>query len=231
MPGYTPVCVDDFTTPATLGSWGTQDPSAIVYRGDHGCNWTEYPDGWASTNTRGGPGYEPSQVLSVHDGVLDFHLHPINGHAEGANPSPMLGSSQYVSSGYFSFRAKFASVAGYHSAILLWPLNDNDWESAESDFPEFDLTDTSVSAYSHYGGSGAQDAFNAALDPTQWHTYTQVWSPGKRQYFVDGNLIGTSTNKVYAKTERWQLQIEPSSTAAGGTGDVLIDWVSAGVPS
>ena len=36
-----------------------------------------YPDG--STNTSGNGTYEPSQVLSIHDGMLDYDLHTTNG--------------------------------------------------------------------------------------------------------------------------------------------------------
>ncbi|MGH7234355.1 MAG: hypothetical protein ACREF7_02825, partial [Candidatus Saccharimonadales bacterium] len=98
--GYTEVCAENFTKAAALGSWGTSSASKIVY--SDGCNWTEYPDGWPSTFTGGAPGYEPSQVLSVHDGELDFYLHPINGQAMGANPSPVLASgSQYQTYGKY----------------------------------------------------------------------------------------------------------------------------------
>lgn len=230
--GMTEVCAEDFSKPAATGSWATTDASKVVYTGTDGCKFTEYPDGWASTNTNGGVGYCPKQVLSVHDGVLDFNLAPVNGHACGANPSPLLPSSPYVTSGKFIVRMRTDKVAGYHDAFLLWPENDNDWQSAESDFPEMDLTDSTVSAYAHYGGSGSQDAFEGTkVDLTQYHTYEQDWSPGKRSYYVDGQLIGTSTHSVYAGPERYQLQTEPSSTAAGGSGHQLIDWLAVFVPS
>lgn len=227
LPGWNQVVTEDFTKNAPLGSWGTQNASAVVYTGATGARWTEYPDGWSATNTGGAPGYEPGQVLSVHDGVLDFNLHPINGHAEGANPSPILGSSAYATYGKFIVRMRTDHVAGYHDAFLLWPQNDGDWQSAESDFPEFDLTSNGVSVYAHYGGSGSQDAFDKTVDVTQWHTYEQDWGPGYRSYYVDGQLIGTSTSSVYSGVERWQLQTEPSGTAAGGSGHQLIDWAVA----
>lgn len=227
-PGWHQVCLEDFTKTAPLGSWATQDASKVVYTGANGCKWTEYPDGWSSTNTGSAPGYEPGQVLSVHDSVLDFALHPIGGHAEGANPSPLLPTASNVTYGKFIVRMRMDHVAGYHDAFLLWPSNDNDWQSAESDFPEMDLTDSTVSAYAHFGGSGSQDAFEGTkVDLTQWHTYEQDWSPGKRTYLVDGVVIGTSTSQVYSGPEHWQFQTEPSSTAAGGTGHQLIDWAVA----
>lgn len=228
IPGWNQTCAEGFTKNTATGSWGTSDASKVVYTGDNSCKWTVYPDGWSSTNTNGGVGYCPKQVLSVHDSVLDFNLAPINGHACGANPSPLLGASQYQNYGMYSIRLRTDHVSGYHDALLLWPQNDGDWQSAESDFPEMDLTDATVSAYAHYGGSGSQDAFEGTkVDLTQYHTFTQVWSPGQRQYFVDGTLIGTSTHSVYSGPERYQMQVEPSGTAAGGTGHELIAWFVA----
>ena len=67
---------DTFTKDAPLGSFASTDMNAVVYTGDHGMGWTEYPDGWPSTYSgKGVEGYSPSTVQSVHDGMLDFYLH------------------------------------------------------------------------------------------------------------------------------------------------------------
>jgi hypothetical protein len=59
-------------------------------------SWRSYPDGWPATYTAGAPGYEPSTVLSVHDGMLDFALHTdAAGHPVGANPSPLPAGNRY----------------------------------------------------------------------------------------------------------------------------------------
>jgi hypothetical protein len=227
--GWKQVFVDDFTVNAPLGSWGTSDPSAVVYTGDHGGKWLEYPDGWSSTYTNGSPGYQPSQVLSAHDGMLDFYLHNVNGLPSGANPSPVLASgSTYQTYGRYTmrFRTDSHALRDYHIAWLLWPQNDANWQSAESDFPEADLSSTSVSAFAHYGGSGAQDAFSASIDFTQWHTYTQEWGPGYRSYYLDGVLIGTSTNQVTSLPERFQLQTEPNGSNDADSGHLYVDWVA-----
>jgi len=73
---WTLVGQDDFTKDAPLGSFAS-DGSSVVYTGDHGMQWMEYGDGWPSTYTGGKVGYEPSQVQSVHDGVLDWFLHNV----------------------------------------------------------------------------------------------------------------------------------------------------------
>ena len=66
------------------------------------------------------------------------------------------------------------------------------------------------------------------FDPTHWHVYTQTWGPGFRSYYVDGRLVGTSTNRVWSAPERWQLQVEPSGLTDGGSGHIYVKWVWIG---
>lgn len=233
LSGWHQIFADDFTIGAPLGSWGTSDPSKVVYTGDHGGKWVEYPDGWPSTNTNGAPGYYPSQVLSVHDGVLDFWLRNYNGAPAGANPAPLLpNGTTYQTYGRYvvRFKATYGDsyrLRDFHIAWLLWPKADSDWQYAESDYPEADLNDTSVCAYAHYGGAGSQDSFCKNIDFTQWHTFTQEWGPGYRSYYLDGTMLGTSTKQVFGQAERWQLQTEPSGNNDGDSGHLLVDWVVA----
>ncbi|MGH7234597.1 MAG: glycoside hydrolase family 16 protein, partial [Candidatus Saccharimonadales bacterium] len=114
----------------------------------------------------------------------------------------------------------------YVDAFLLWPENDSNWKYAESDFPNMNLNDSGTDAFAHYGGSGAQDYFRWNGDISQWHTYEQDWTPTSRSYYVDGTLIGTSTNQVWNQPERFQLQTEPTGITAGDTGHQLVDWVA-----
>jgi hypothetical protein len=248
--------MDTFTKDAPLGSFaqtpiGYPDGNSlpVVYTGDHGMGWTEYPDGWLSTNSGAVEGYQPSTVQSVHDGVLDFDLHDdASGHPVGADPSPLPGGNRDQTYGAWSFCEKIApadsdNLADYHQAPLLWPENYTDWQSAESDFPEADLNATPTinpgnpwSAYAHYvttDGQVAQDFYRIAsaeptFDPTQWHVYTQIWGPDLRSYYVDGQLVGTSTDRVWSHPERWQLQIEPSLQGGSGAGHVYVKWVWIG---
>ena len=222
---------DGFTKAAPIGSFASGGGSP-VYTGDHGMAWSEYADGATSTYSNGAPGYEPSVVQSVHDGVLDWYLHDYNGNPVSASPSPFPAGHSYQSYGRFSFCERIVPADAhrlddFYQAIMLWPENDGDYQSAESDFPEGHLSDTSFSAYAHYGGSGSQDAFaTPTIDPTQWQVYTQEWGPGFRRYYVDGNLIATSTTQVTSLPERWQLQVEPSGTKDGDSGHVYVAWVA-----
>lgn len=231
---YNQVGVDTFSKDASVGSFGTSSSAAVVYTGAEGMQWVEYPDGWPATYTGGAPGYEPSTVQSVHDDVMDWYLHTdAAGNPVTANPSPLPGGQQYQTYGAYSFCEKIVSGVGglgdYYQAHLLWPQNEGAWQSAESDFPEARLDSTSFGGHAHYGGGGSQDNFDTGiLDPSQWHVYTQTWGPSGRSYYMDGNLLGTSTNATYSAPERWQLQVEPSGNRNGGTGHLYVDWAWIG---
>jgi hypothetical protein len=239
--------MDTFTKDAAIGSFASSPlaPNNVVYTGDHGMGWTEYPDGWPATYTSGKIGYQPSTVQSVHDGVLDFYLHyDTNGDPVGASPSPLPGGNRYQIYGAWSFCEKIApdqsydtpGLADYYQAPLLWPDDSSGanslWTFAESDYPEGELTNTphdTWAGYAHYGGQGQQDQYLITQDPNQWHVYTQVWGPGYRSYYADGYLLGTSTNQVWDQPERWQLQIEPGPHPANqGAGHVYVKWVWIG---
>lgn len=236
--------VDTFTKNAPLGSFAQRRANAIVYIGDHGMQWTGYPDGWPSTYSGHAEGYQPSTVLSVHGGMLDFHLHnDAHGNPVGADPSPLPSGNRYQTYGAWSLCERVApadrhNLADFHEAVLLWPLTFRDWERAESDYPEQDLNTFDFAGYSHYGGAGAQDIFDIIgmtpqFDARQWHVYTQTWGPGFRSYYVDGRLVGTTRRQVWSGPERWQLQIEPLGPNGPvpndrDSGHVYMKWVWIG---
>ena len=235
--------MDTFTKDAPTGSFAQSTNNQIVYTGDHGMSWTGYPDGAPSTYSGSAEGYEPSTVLSVHGGVLDFYLHnDSGGNPVGADPSPLPAGNRYQTYGVWSFceqiaPSDFHRLDDFKQAPMLWPQNDSDGPSAESDFPEAPLNTLTFSGFAHYGGSGSQDVFeirsvDPSYDPTQWHVYTQAWGPGFRSYYVDGQLVGISTNQVWSGLDRWQLQVEPvGGTNDGDTGHVYVKWVWIGTLS
>ena len=236
---------DNFTVPARSGSWGTSSESKIVYTGDHGLRWDEYPDGWGcSTKTFGGVFYRhcyrPAKVLSVHAGVLDFYLHncryPDGVVAScGADPGPVIPTtgSRYQRYGRYDVRFKVVFDHGrhldqYHIAWLLYPRSEPAQPCAESDFPEMSLNASIVHAFAH--DCNGTDRFSSSIDLTKWHTFVQEWGPGYRRYYLDGKLLGQSTNAVYSKPERWQLQTQVYGTGGATSGHLLLDWVWIGAP-
>jgi hypothetical protein len=258
---YTMAGEDTFTKDAPVGSFAQSfvpDASYLtpIYTGDHGMGWSVYPDGWPSSYTASNvPAYQPSTVLSVHDGVLDFYLHDdANGNPVGADLSPWPGGDEYQTYGAYSFCEKVtlpAQLADFYEASLLWPENSTDGECAESDFPETysssnggSLDSGEIYAFAHYGAwspqSGcpsttrSQDGWNTLIDLSQWHVFTQEWGPGYRSYYIDGQLFHTTTTQVWSQPERWQIQMEPSPSSqvkkTGGSGHVYISWVWIGTP-
>ncbi len=172
-----------------------------IYTGDHGLGWSVYPDGWSSTYTAGGiEGYQPSTVLSVHDGLLDFYLHDdANGNPVGADVSPWPGGSEYQTYGAYSFCEKVVPapdnhLTDFYEASLLWPQNSDggpqshdDGPCAESDFPEtyypgYDsatneplnggsLDTEEVYAFAHYGTWSTQSGCEKSPPPPDsWNT-------------------------------------------------------------
>jgi hypothetical protein len=225
------IVAEDFTKDAALGSWGNSTcTNSVVYTGASGTPWKAYPSCYKDTYQK--RAYRSDQVLSVQNGMLDFWLHTVDGHPAGANPSPVLPSgSDYQTYGRYEVRIKQDSMnlSEFYQAWLLWPVNDADYKCAESDFPEAPMGQANVSAFSHYGCTGSQDYFNEALDRTQWHTYTQEWMPGKRNYLIDGQLIGSATNQVWSGPQRWQLQTETntsceSTNSCTQDGHLQVDW-------
>lgn len=220
---------EDFTRPAAPGSMGSySDPTKVVYTGDSGSKWVTYPRTYVDTYDK--RPYRADRVLSVHDGVLDYHLQPVDGQPAGANLSPLVqGGSQYQTYGRYSARIKVdnTDLSEYYIAWLLWPQDESAWASAESDFPEGPLVPgrSGVHAYSHYAPGGTEGFFDPDFDMHEWHVYTQDWLPGLRRYYVDGKLIGSTTTPIYSGPQRWQLQIETKDNGAHN-GHVLVDWVA-----
>jgi hypothetical protein len=242
---------EDFTKNLALGSWNdsgtlTSCPSnadAVQYTGNEGASWTSYPKCYLNTDHV--HHYRSDQTLSVHDGTLDYWLHAVGGTPTSANIGPVMpDGTRYQTYGRYEVRFKTTSqtLNEFYVAWLLWPKDDTKWTCGESDFPESNLGATSVNAFGHYNTdttncpdtNRSQDAYSKADDFTGWHTYTQEWMPGKRNYYLDGVLVGSSTNYVFAGLERWQLQTEvttncdsTSSNTCTQDGHLLLDWAVA----
>lgn len=228
LPGWKRVFAENFLVDAAKGSWGSDwDPTKIVYTGRRGTKWVTYPKNYYDTYDK--RPYRSDEVLTVHDNVLDFHLREVDGVPAGANPSPLMpDGTQYQTYGRYSARMRVedTDLSGYYVAWLLWPKNEADWESAESDFPEGSLVPgvPGVMGVSHFGPNKQQEVFVVpGIDVHDWHTYTQEWEPGVRRYYIDGVLVFTTTTAIYAGPQRWQLQTETKGNG-GGNGHFYIDW-------
>ncbi len=231
LPGWRLIFAENFEKPAATGSWGSAtDPAKIVYTGARGTSWVTYPANWLDTYDK--RPYRSDKVLSVHDGVLDFHLQTVDGQPAGANPSPVItGSSQYQTYGRYSARMRVENtdLSEFYVAWLLWPQAEGDWELAESDFPEQSLVpgNTGVMGVFHFGVNKQQIVFTSpSTDIHEWHTYTQEWLPGTRRYYIDDTLLYEVQGlPVYSGPQRWQLQTETKGDGAHN-GHLEIDWAT-----
>lgn len=223
LPGWKQVLAEDFTTAAPLGSF----LSAYSNMGAYPYPWTD-----TSRNVRSNPGYyHPAKTLSASGGVMDAWLHydsALGRHVVAA-VTPKLPTMTY---GRFSLRMRADKIPGYKIAPLLWPDSESWPSDGEIDFPEGDLDGTALSAFSHYANpNGGQDWFGTKVDPTQWHTYETLWSPGRIEFLVDGTSIGVSTTNVPSKAMHWVLQMETAITSTAPStsaqGHVQIDWIKA----
>lgn len=231
LTGWRQIFVDDFTRDAAVGTWANVcEPDRIVYTGAEGQKWRTYPNCYLDTYQR--RPYRPESVLSVGGGVLNFHLHQVNGMPAGANPSPLIdGVSQYQTYGRYSirFRVDNPNLQEYYIASLLWPQSEQWPVDGEFDFPEGGLAGT-VSGFHHYAGAGScpscqLEAAHTGARFTDWHTYTMEWSPGRIRYLLDDQVVLDSTDWVPSTPMRWQIQVETNGYG-NNSGNLLVDWVS-----
>ncbi len=138
--------------------------------------------------------YQPSDVISVHDGSLDMYLHTADGRPLGAAPVPLIngewGGHVY---GRYTVRFKSDALPGFGAGWLLWP-DSNDWNEGEIDFPEGGL-DGTIQANQHCIGDPEQKclAVDTGVDFSGgWHTTTIEWTPSGVVYYLDGEVVGQS---------------------------------------
>ncbi|NLG55631.1 MAG: family 16 glycosylhydrolase [Rhodococcus sp.] len=231
LPGWRHIFADDFTLDAPTGSWANDcSPDNIVYTGAQGQKWRTYPRCYRDTYQQ--RPYRPDAVLSVRNGVLDFHLRRVDGIPAGANPSPLIdGVSQYQTYGRYSARMRVTKpgMSEYYVAWLLWPQSERWPVDGEFDFPEGPLNAT-AGGFHHYAGAGSCVGCQAvAIDVgarfTDWHTYTIEWSPGRIRYLLDDAVVLDSTDWVPSGPMRWQLQTETNGNG-NSNGNLEVDWVS-----
>lgn len=182
--------------------------------------------------------YDPASVLSVKDGILNYHLHTANGKPLISAVTPTGYKGQRHGKYVIRFRADLAP--GYRIAFLLWPDSEA-WKDGEIDFPEVDLTPMStdeekpgsINGFSH--DITGNPKFNPLRfitreDAQKWHTATIEWTPNHVSFDLDGRSLGTTDPNAIPKVKmHWVLQTQTSSTkrvapAADVSGNVEVDW-------
>jgi Glycosyl hydrolases family 16 len=231
---------DDFTRSTPLGSFANCNHNVdtpVAYcaglAGWYRDNWWAYPGGWPDTaRQRGYPVggmYDPARTVWVDDGQMHIRLFR-NAvglvHSAAVVPKSTVG----VRYGMFSERFRVSRIArGYKSAHLLWPMS-GDCHGCEVNFPENEWNGT-IHAFTHPKGGGEQEAKDTRIDWSQWHTSTIEWTPGRIRYFLDGRIVGESTEEIPDRPMMWVLQNESAlngdQAAPGSWAQMDIEWVRA----
>jgi chitodextrinase len=252
VPGWHQLFADEFTVSDPIGSFAGCSSSSVLtgqycsglFGSPYYNDWFAYPDGWSGTPTSGT--YSPSHTLSFKEGMLDYYIHT---EAVGSTSYHMIdavepkipggvppdGGRLY---GRYVVRARWDSLPGYHVSFLLWP-DSGLWPlDGEIDFPEADMDVSNVAAFMHWQNataSGEQDFYTSALNPHAWHTYTIEWLSTGCAFYVDGGLIGRSTQRIPDTPMHWVLQTGTSfgepTPSNGAAGHLQIDWAVAYAPA
>jgi hypothetical protein len=182
--------------------------------------------------------YNPTKVMSVGNGVLDWYLHTEGGqsYVDSIIPRvPATGWGQLY--GRYSIRFRSDVTPGYKLAFMLWPDSDN-WAEGEVDFPEVGgLTAGSDIYANRYAAwrtnlTGDTAGFKTTVPAAGngWHTATIEWSPNRLSYILDGRTLGTTTTGVPNRSMHWVLQAETAlgapAPAASVAGHLQVDWLT-----
>ena len=241
LPGWKQVYSDDFSTSVPLGGFsGCIDGQTIMSSTCTGLPssvasqlWA-YPDGWSDTSGNGQ--YTPSQVLSIHNNMLDYYLHTSGSTHMVAAVVPKIPdgvSGNGLQYGAYAIRFKSDLIAGYKTAFLLWP-DSGIWPAdGEIDFPEGNLNGT-IGAYMHQmnATSGSQqNAYSTNTTYSSWHTAVIEWTPTTCRFILDGQIIGTSVSLIPNTPMHWVLQAETAlsggAPASSVSGHIYIAWITA----
>jgi hypothetical protein len=163
-----------------------------------------------------------------------MHLRSIDGVWRSASISPRVsGTTLYSTALRIEVRVWATSSTGYHASFLTWPQSE-DWpRDGELDFPEGRL-DGTVSAFMHRQGATTgsdQDAYSTTARLTEQHTYVTEWVGGTyAKFYLDGALIGHSTNRVPLGPHRIQFQVQTAGSGTLAPAHVYIDYVKVFTP-
>lgn len=229
----------DFSEPVALGGFShCVDRSTIMASTCSGLPrsvaaklWA-YPDGWPDHHTGT---YEPSKVLSIHNGVLDYYLHtqgrtPMVAAVEPKIPGGVHGDgSRY---GAFVIRFRATQAPGYKTAFLLWPDSERWPADGEIDFPEGNLDSDMTAAMHFQGGTSleSQDLYATSTGYAGWHTAVIEWTPTRCRFILDGRIIGTSSSLIPDTPMHWVLQAETVNgprPPANAAAHIYVAWITA----
>lgn len=175
-------------------------------------NGTDYVAGWGNNELEYYTEHPENVRVDKGELVLTARKGDYVGTANGQTATFPWTSARLRTAGKFSrtygkfeIRAKFPKGKGLWPAIWMLPDLPNPYgtwaASGELDIAEgWGSKPTSVAQTLHYGGvwpnnvySGSTVEYPNAGTMDQWHVYTVEWTPGKIQWFIDGQLTSEKT--------------------------------------
>lgn len=209
------------------------DAHAATYREDFST-----PGRWpASISVYDGGKYRPADSLSVHDGVLDvFMFNRWTGTAWQSVSSAILPAvgGKYLNTRYGSFDWSMAvspqsgGLAGWHVVAVLWPESNNPADG-EIDHSEWHFGG-SMNAFVHKTGAlHAQNckSVNMGPGPGGWNWYTIRWTPTEIQFWLNGQLKGSTTCGQPLGRMHLVIQVSADGLAPGNSfGHLYMDWLA-----
>jgi hypothetical protein len=235
-PGWRLLFADDFLEPVAPGQWSDCRMETMACFGlpdPYRSRWWAFLAGW---NDNASGVYSPSRVLTIADGVLDFHLHTEGGVHLAAAPVPLIhGRSGRLGQLYGRYAVRFRAdpLHGYKIAWLLWPDSEQWPRDGEIDFPEGNL-DSVIEAYLHHqDGKAANDqsGFSSGIPVAgAWHTAVIEWTPEAVRFLLDGKAVGASAERIPDTPMHWVFEatttLDGYEPADETDGYVQIDWVA-----
>jgi hypothetical protein len=241
LPGWKQVFRDDFpaSEDAPIGRFAgcsSELGTCSALPAATAAKWSAYPDG--VPDTWGNGRYMPSQVLSIHGGLLDFHLHTdaATGVREVAAAVPRIHTSTGLSGmlhGAYAVRFKASTLSGYEAAWQLYPDSGDGLEDGEIGFPAGPLSGP-VQAWLHWPDATSEDmnySFQTRTRFSGWHTAVLEWNPKFVRYILDGKVMDTVSRHLPTVPMNWVLQTEveeaPNLPSVRVAGHIYVAWATA----
>lgn len=192
--------------------------------------WTRY---WGNPGSRPNAFWDPSHV-KTQNGVLVLECYWDGAHPEANRTCGAVAAKGKAQTyGKWEVRARADWGPDMNAIALLWPYNDQ-W-THEIDFMEdWDGRRYDVEGTLHWlpDGKNNWEQNKLNVDMTQWHTYGVIWTPGKVEYTLDGNVWATQTGEIGWKVPdypMWMaLQIENMRELGSETPahvNMYVDWI------
>jgi hypothetical protein len=217
-------------------------------------NWTgdtadlrAYTSGWPTTQrTDNGTCvsvcgvHAPEDVLTFHDGMIDYNLHDglyngVNRRKSAALQPKLNGQVMYQQYGTYTLRWKATSANDFKIVPLLWEGATYKGNcDGEMDWPEGMLHETNMGGFLHYESAtscGQQQSCGPSPSVPMagaWHTTQTVWTPSTVTLKLDGSTVCTMTNtsQISDDPHRWVLQAEAWGAYTGQDAHFYVDWMT-----